>query len=152
MIFNLNLSVSNILSTSTFQALPAKLRTGSLAIVAASLLINVVTLAHIEVDKRKNENENDANQQDHIKVGDVSVCILVLAVMVVWVIVSFTLNKFNAGDENQRPNYNIYWLQNVVIPLGIAVAGTFMFAKKKAARIVIIEKVRSFCLKIIHNL
>ena len=112
-------------------------------------LINVVTLAHIEVDKRK--NENDSNQQSHIKFGDVSVCILVLAVMVAWVIVSSTLNKFNANDENQLPNYNIYWLQNVVIPLGIAVAGTFMFAKKKAARIFIIEKVRSFCLKISLN-
>ena len=97
-------------------------------------LINVVTLAHIEVDKRK--NANDANQQDHIKFGDVSVCILVLAVMVVWAIVSFTLNKFNANDENQLPSYNIYWLQNVVIPLGIAVAGkrlVFLSSKKLGA-------------------
>ena len=113
-----------------------------MVIVAASLLTNFTILALIEIHKLK--NKNNFEQKNSIKLEDVSVCILILSIVVIWQIVSSTLNQFNPSDENQLPKYNVYWFQHLITPLGIAIIGTFEFSRKKPARMFVIEKLKNF--------
>ncbi len=92
--------------------------------------------------KKANASETNAMLHfvDKTLLGDVFVCLCVLAIFSGIVFSMATLNNLFSWKENKNLNYNIFWLQQTLAPLGLGLIGVLLITKKKTMRNILVKE------------
>jgi hypothetical protein len=64
--------------------------------------------------------------------GDISVCVVVLGILLAVLLTTWKINGFDNSNVILRPNYNEYWIQQMMPPLLLALlCFVILFTKVK---------------------
>ena len=127
---------------STQQELPSKVRWFLISLTVISILLNLLISVHIKIYKKhENLTETFLHFAEKTLLGDAFVCLCILGIFSGITFAVATLNKLFPLKETKEFNYNIFWLQQTLVPLGIGLIGVLLIAKKKNMRNIIWKKV-----------
>ena len=130
--------------TSSEQTLPNKSPIVMGLLALSSVLLNAVIFGQIEVYKRKmNKNENTTSQSfDQSLLKDLLLCCFVLGFITTVILSFFGVNKYFQSNNNHNLNYNIFWIQHIINPLGFTLIGVAVVVKRKAIRTLIFNEIK----------
>ena len=124
--------------------LPYKVRWFLYSLTVISMLVNLLISVHIKIYKKKTEmleTNSFLHFAEKTLLGDAFVCLCVLAIFSGILFGTITINKLFPYEENNKLSYNIFWLQQILAPLGLGLIGVLLIIKKKNMRNIIWKEV-----------
>jgi hypothetical protein len=121
----------------TEQVLPYKSRLALILLGIGSVLINAVILCRIKIYKWKAKEHINAVASNNSPLLDKSLltnlllCCFVLCIVLAVSIFGYISNKYFQPNAYQIPSYNLFWFQNSLVSIELALIGVVVLVKRK---------------------